>query len=358
MIGRVPFRGPARIVTDRDRQSGLVGQLLQFPLPQPRPATVAAAAVGFDEKVSLSGVLSVAESHPPIANRTHGEFRSVGTRPDADVAPIVRHIVDAVGDGPALGVARKIMSVDHVRLGAPPRAFVTEVSDQFGVLRVDADHGRPVPLKEGAHATQKTKLPIAVRMRRSGQPLDVGSERIARLLQQASNRAITDAAQPVGQRPQRTFDVSAAARRVAASFRFNQGFQVPLDFRVLFSTGGRPAPSRRTRSEGHRSRSLSNSVPPVRTVFGSRPVTSEANASPPQPTALESNAATQRRSFSAKRPNTNRTFSCHASSVDKFRVRCPAHTRTSCMTGLLHPWVKPASYKPHTNFRKEIFPSY
>ena len=71
MIRRVPFRSAgfrsaARIVADRDRQSGLVRQSLQFSFPQARPVPVAAAAVGFDEQVCLVWILLSGKTQPPV----------------------------------------------------------------------------------------------------------------------------------------------------------------------------------------------------------------------------------------------------------------------------------------------------
>src|SRR3954452_25222249 len=50
VLDLVPLRGAGRIVTDRDRQPGLVGKLLQLELPQPNPNSIGTAAVGRDQQ--------------------------------------------------------------------------------------------------------------------------------------------------------------------------------------------------------------------------------------------------------------------------------------------------------------------
>src|SRR6516162_2079875 len=52
----VPLAGAGRQVADRDVETELVGQLLQFVFPQADPRAVAAAAVGGDQQSSGDGV--------------------------------------------------------------------------------------------------------------------------------------------------------------------------------------------------------------------------------------------------------------------------------------------------------------
>jgi len=50
MFDFVPFAGARRQVMDRDAQAGLIGQGLEFPLPQAQAAAVGAARVGGDQE--------------------------------------------------------------------------------------------------------------------------------------------------------------------------------------------------------------------------------------------------------------------------------------------------------------------
>ena len=49
MLDRGPLARSRREVASRDRQAGAIGQLLQFPLPQPDACAVAAPGIGSDE---------------------------------------------------------------------------------------------------------------------------------------------------------------------------------------------------------------------------------------------------------------------------------------------------------------------
>lgn len=107
-----------------------------------------------------------------------------------------------------------------------------------------------MPLIQRPHATQKTKLPVTVRMRRAGEPLDVGPQPVPGFVQQPPDGAVADTSELLGQRPQRTFDIRPPARRIPAGFRLDKLLQVAFDAGIIFSTTGRPAPSRRMRSLG------------------------------------------------------------------------------------------------------------
>jgi hypothetical protein len=52
VLDLVPFGRARRQIADRDGESRLLGQLLQFPLPQAHPRAVAVSAIGADEQAS------------------------------------------------------------------------------------------------------------------------------------------------------------------------------------------------------------------------------------------------------------------------------------------------------------------
>src|SRR6516164_6427057 len=64
----VPLAGAGRQVADRDVETELVGQLLQFVFPQANPRAVAAAAVGGDQQSSGDGVARPPDLAPPLAD--------------------------------------------------------------------------------------------------------------------------------------------------------------------------------------------------------------------------------------------------------------------------------------------------
>ena len=54
MLDQVPFRGPRRIMIDRDHQPELIGQLLQLEPPQPGSVPIGTTPVGLDQQVRLA----------------------------------------------------------------------------------------------------------------------------------------------------------------------------------------------------------------------------------------------------------------------------------------------------------------
>src|SRR5437016_137100 len=52
----VPLAGAGRQVVDHDIEVEFVGQLLQFPFPQPHPRAVAAAPIGGDQQSGRLGI--------------------------------------------------------------------------------------------------------------------------------------------------------------------------------------------------------------------------------------------------------------------------------------------------------------
>lgn len=75
ILNRVVLGGPGRIVADKDRQVKAVGQLaLQFELPQPEPAAIAAAGIAEEEKCILSGKRGSFWISPPLANAVNSEL--------------------------------------------------------------------------------------------------------------------------------------------------------------------------------------------------------------------------------------------------------------------------------------------
>src|SRR5882672_477400 len=112
MFDFVPFAGAGRKVTDRERQVEVVGEALEGPLPQARPWSVAAAAVGGDQERAGARKAMPAHARPPQPNRVDGKFRRVMVDADADPAFVIRKVVDAIGNGLAERGVEKIMDAD------------------------------------------------------------------------------------------------------------------------------------------------------------------------------------------------------------------------------------------------------
>src|SRR5262252_1610274 len=96
VLDLVLLRCAWRIVVDVDHEAGLVGQLLQFELPEPHTRTIRAAAVGRDRQLPRLRIALSSHAVEPAADRLHGELGGVAGDPDADEAGIGGHIIHAI----------------------------------------------------------------------------------------------------------------------------------------------------------------------------------------------------------------------------------------------------------------------
>ena len=74
-------------------------------------------------------------------------------------------IINAVRRGPALGILRKIVSIDRLLLLTPTLTRVFETADEFFLLRVDADARIARPSKFLAFLGDVAELSVAIRVR-------------------------------------------------------------------------------------------------------------------------------------------------------------------------------------------------
>ena len=73
MFDLVPFAGSGREVAHGDGEVGLVGQPLQFDLPQPEAGPVTAAAIRCDQQSPRTRIFFFAHRMPPPPYRLHSE---------------------------------------------------------------------------------------------------------------------------------------------------------------------------------------------------------------------------------------------------------------------------------------------
>lgn len=64
VLNRIPFGGTGGQVGDGDGQVKFVSQLLQPPLPEPAPMTIATSAIGFDQQLAVFGLSAVLLARP------------------------------------------------------------------------------------------------------------------------------------------------------------------------------------------------------------------------------------------------------------------------------------------------------
>src|SRR5258708_38687395 len=81
VLDLVPLRCSRRIVVDADHEAGLVGQLLQFELPEAHPRAIRAAAVRSDRQFPCIGIALSSHAFDPAADRLHGALSGAAGDP-------------------------------------------------------------------------------------------------------------------------------------------------------------------------------------------------------------------------------------------------------------------------------------
>src|SRR6516164_2551655 len=97
MFDLIPLPGPRRKVPDVDRDPELIGELLEFDLPQPIATGIAPPAIGRDEDRVGLRIRPLAHMPPPASDGCHRKLGGVVIDPHTDPAPIVRGIVHPIG---------------------------------------------------------------------------------------------------------------------------------------------------------------------------------------------------------------------------------------------------------------------
>ena len=325
----IPLRRGRRVVGHTHAQAVAVAEaVLQVEFPGARGATVAAAPVGQDLQSFGLGIVLAALGAPPFLDAVDGERRGVGGLADEDGAGVGPGVVDAVGDGEAVGIGAEVVVVDQLGSAVPLGAGIAECADELLLLGVDADDRRVVG---GAPLTQfgdVVELVVAVRVRGAGTLLVVDAQRESHLLEKPGDGPRADVGPELAQLGGDLGGGAAcplqATDRVAGRLVVHQVLDVGDDFRRFFSAGGRPPPTRRTRSIST-SRSTSCRRPAA-TVDGSMPSSSAMRRSPPHPHLSASRPANSRRCRSSSRL-ANNTIAARSSL--RHQVRPVAGARTS-----------------------------
>ena len=109
---RVPFGRASRVVSDCSSDAKWVAQLsLNFSLPGPGVATVAATRVRQNQELGSLVMATRSLAFPPSGDGMGGEGRRVVRDADADSAAVVRRIVNAIGDAHSAGVGAEVVIV-------------------------------------------------------------------------------------------------------------------------------------------------------------------------------------------------------------------------------------------------------
>src|SRR4051812_14545280 len=184
MLDLVPLGRAWRIVADLDGHLQLVGELLQFALPQASAHIVGAAAVRRDRQLAHIAIALASDLRDPGADRSDRKLGGVVRDAEADPAGIGGGIVDAVGNDLAFLFILEVVHVDVDRapLGPVVGAAVPEVTDQLLLLGVYGDHRLAGRLRRLHLRVDVLELRVSVGMARSLGRLAIDLARIRKLV--------------------------------------------------------------------------------------------------------------------------------------------------------------------------------
>ena len=137
MLDGIPLAAPGGIVDDADGEVvGIAEGVLEVVLPGAWGAAVAAAGVGEDDEFGGVGIARAALVAPPGLDAVDREGRCVGGLANADAAAVGEQVVDAVGDGAAVGFGGEVVVFDVGGAIVPGAAGIAEVADEFFLLGI------------------------------------------------------------------------------------------------------------------------------------------------------------------------------------------------------------------------------
>ena len=281
MLNQVPFRGPRWIMGHRDNQPKLIGQPLQANFPQPSSVTIGTTPIRLDQQVSFPRIKNTSQFQPPSSDRGHGKLGGIMRRAHDDITLVMAEVIDAIGDGFALGRTQKVVDIDLASLLPPFHPGLLKVADQLALFGIDTDGWPMAALISLSPANKVTKLLVTVGRLLSCHPFVVDPQRIISCLQQTTNRRQTDRMyrhQGLLDFAQRLVRPFQSRNRVTRRLLNQQRFQSRQQPRRFFSTRGRPPPLALIRSL----KSLAFSSPwPRLIVVRLKPVTWAMVVTPP-----------------------------------------------------------------------------
>src|SRR5271169_6695957 len=135
-------------------QVGLVGKLLQTPLPESVVTAIAGAAVTEQEYVRSVRVYLLAQGIPPGGQGGDGELGCVMVYPDVHEALFLQDVIDTVGYGfeySAFLLRIFLPEVIHIDLGflswwEPLLAAILPVANLLGLLGINGENGQSLNL--------------------------------------------------------------------------------------------------------------------------------------------------------------------------------------------------------------------
>ena len=200
----------------------LIGPVLKFTFPEPRTVSIATAGIGFDHQMRRPSVTSLTVALPPTANGSHRKHRCRRTNSQHHKPMIGLLVIDPIRYRSMFGFTAKIIRVDNIGILAQSLARILEVADQFGLLRIHADHGLTMTNAHGFDTLDEAILLIALRMRFADQTLNVRLERVTKWSQKSSNGGPGRPAKPVGKRTQTATSIDSMPFGIATGILLNE----------------------------------------------------------------------------------------------------------------------------------------
>jgi len=139
VLDRIPLGSARGVVSDGDVETKAIGELrLEFCLPSPAAATVAATRVGKNEQLARMGILAKSFILPPMGDGVSGESGCVVRDANDDGTAVVDGLIDAIWDGDTQSVGEEIVIIDKAGLPVPTGPGVFKVAYDFAFFGVRA----------------------------------------------------------------------------------------------------------------------------------------------------------------------------------------------------------------------------
>ena len=141
---------------------------LKLMFPKARPITIATSAISQKKKMISFWVVNRSGFLPPGTDSVYSELGGIAACAHAYKPLITAKIIDAIRDGHALSIGRKIMIKNAEGGLAPSTAGLVKRSDQFTAFGIDTDYGqamRGVVLNLGSDVS-KLLIPLTCSQKR------------------------------------------------------------------------------------------------------------------------------------------------------------------------------------------------
>ena len=163
--------------------------LNRFP-PGAASRAVTASSIGQDKQFAGTRVSLAAFCEPPLSDGVDGKRRRVVAGSHEDSASVGLRVVNAVGDGDAVGLRAEIMILYRNGFTTPCGAGVFEVANLFLLLRIDTDDGQALGGETLSLLPNIEELLIAFGMFGGGDLFAVHAQPEFQLFEQAAHRVL------------------------------------------------------------------------------------------------------------------------------------------------------------------------